>query len=82
MHVSTNLDVDLVAVETADQVNLLLELQAPQLPDLATAPSSCSAEPRGGASRNALNGPSSAPSSRVRSKCFGPFARGPSVMSA
>ena len=36
MHVSTNLDVDLVAVETADQVNLLLELQAPQLPDQAT----------------------------------------------
>lgn len=32
MHVSTNLDVDLVAVEAADQVNLLLELQAPQLP--------------------------------------------------
>ncbi len=36
MHLSTNLDVDLVAVETADQVNLLLELQAPQLPDQAT----------------------------------------------
>ena len=36
MHVSTNLDVDLVAVEAADQVNLLLELQAPQLPDQAT----------------------------------------------
>ena len=33
MHVSTNLDVDLVAVEAADQVNLLLELQAPQLPE-------------------------------------------------
>ena len=32
MHVSTNLDVDLVAVEADDQVNLLLELQAPQLP--------------------------------------------------
>ena len=36
MHVSTNLDVDLVAVEAADQVNLLLELQAPQLPEQAT----------------------------------------------
>jgi Ca-activated chloride channel family protein len=36
MHVSTNLDVDLVAVEAADQVNLLLELQAPQLPPRAT----------------------------------------------
>lgn len=31
MHVSTNLDVDLVAIEAADRVNLLLELQAPQL---------------------------------------------------
>jgi Ca-activated chloride channel homolog len=36
MHVSTNLDVDLVAVEAADQVNLLLELQAPKLPKQAT----------------------------------------------
>jgi len=36
MHVSTNLDVDLVAVEAADQVNLLLELQAPQLPEQDT----------------------------------------------
>jgi Ca-activated chloride channel family protein len=36
VHVSTNLDVDLVAVESADQVNLLLELQAPQLPEQAT----------------------------------------------
>ena len=35
MHVSTTLDVDLVAVEAADQVNLLLELQAPQLPNQA-----------------------------------------------
>ena len=31
MHVSTNLGVDLVAVEAADRVNLLLELQAPEL---------------------------------------------------
>ena len=36
MHVSTNLDVDLVAVETADQVNLLLGLQAPELPEQDT----------------------------------------------
>jgi Ca-activated chloride channel family protein len=36
MHVSTNLDVDLVAVEAADHVNLLLELQAPQLREEAT----------------------------------------------
>jgi Ca-activated chloride channel family protein len=36
MHVSTNLDVDLVAVEAADQVNLLLELQAPQLSEQET----------------------------------------------
>ena len=36
MHVSTNLDVDLVAVEATDQVNLLLELQAPELPQEAT----------------------------------------------
>jgi len=36
MHVSTNLDVDLVAVEAADQVNLLLDLQAPQLPEQDT----------------------------------------------
>jgi Ca-activated chloride channel family protein len=36
MHVSTNLDVDLVAVEAADQVNLLLELQAPELPEQDT----------------------------------------------
>jgi Ca-activated chloride channel family protein len=36
MHVSTNLDVDILAVEAADQVNLLLELQAPQLPEQAT----------------------------------------------
>jgi Ca-activated chloride channel family protein len=35
MHVSTNLDVDLVAVEAIDQVNLLFELQAPQLPEEA-----------------------------------------------
>jgi Ca-activated chloride channel family protein len=35
MHVSTNLDVDLVAVEATDQVNLLLELQAPELPEEA-----------------------------------------------
>ena len=36
MHVSTNLDVDLVAVEAADQVNLLLELQAPALAEQDT----------------------------------------------
>jgi Ca-activated chloride channel family protein len=41
MHIDAHLDVDLVAVEQADHVTLMLDLVAPDAPAGASRPASC-----------------------------------------